>query len=500
MVLDKLKSLAIDKESLRAAGPAAPVGKPPTKKAIYQNRYNFGVNFGSLFVLEKFIFDKFFIDDTNTELDAIKAYQEKNGSETTRKDLEDHWNNFVTDQDWQWLKSKGVTAVRIPIGYWHVNGGLFASDTDFSSVAGLYKNAWVIFKNIVRQAKEHEIGVLVDLHALPGGANTAEHSGCSLKKADFWKTKKYEKIALSILEFLADDLKNEENLVGIQIVNESEFDNTAASQKHYYTKAVKHIRKINKEIPIVISDGWWADQWVKWVTENEQDLKNQSVGVVIDDHVYRCFSDSDKAKSPEQIIKDLDGDLLTNLSGEADIIVGEYSCVLDGASWDKAGGDRNQLVKQYGNELSRLFFQRARAGSYFWTFKFEHGDGGEWGFVPQVETGAIPSRPTQVTKLPSDDEVNKILENELNQHSQYWDNQNKNEKYEHWRYKEAFITAWSDAKEFSNFNGSTIGRLSAWKSARRNEHINHRNNSKFLWEWDQGFDKAISVFHQVAFS
>lgn len=500
MVLDKLKSLAIDQESLKAAAPAAPAGKPPSKKQIYQSRYNFGVNFGSLFVLEKFIFDKFFIDNTSCELEAITAYSKKNGAENTQKDLEDHWNNYATDQDWEWLKSKGVTAIRIPIGYWHVNGGSFANDTPFAKVAGVYKNAWSIFKNIVAKAKQYDIGVLIDLHALPGGANAAEHSGQQLSKAEFWKSKKNEKLALSVLEFIAQEFKNEENIVGLQIVNESEFDNTAASQKHYYTKAVKHIRNIDSEIPIVISDGWWPDQWVKWVVENEQDLKNQSVGIVIDHHVYRCFSDADKKKAPEQIIKDLNGDLLTNLSGQADVMVGEYSCVLDGDSWNKAGGDRNELVKQYGNELSKLFYQRAGAGSYFWTFRFEHGDGGEWGFVPQVETGAIPSRPTQVTQVPPEDEVNKILENELNQHSQYWDGQNKNEKYEHWRYKEGFITGWADANEFSKFDGSTIGRINAWKIARRNEHISHRKNSNFLWEWDQGFDKAVSIFNQVAFS
>lgn len=500
MVFDKLKGLAIDKESLKAAGPAAPVGKAPSKKSIYQNRYNFGVNFGSLFVLEKFIFDKFFIDDTTCELEAITAYSKKNGVDNTRKELENHWNSYASDDDWQWLKSKGVTAIRIPIGYWHVNGGIFTSDTPFSSIASIYKNAWVILKNIIAKAKENEIGVLIDLHALPGGANTAEHSGQKLSKADFWKSKKNEKIALSVVEFLAEDFKNDENIVGLQIVNESEFDNNPVGQKHYYTKAVKHIRKINPEIPIVISDGWWPDQWVKWVIENEQDLKNQSVGIIIDHHVYRCFSDSDKKKSPEQITQDLNGDLLTNLSGQADIIVGEYSCVLDGDSWNKAGGDRNELVKKYGNELSKLFFQRAKAGSYFWTYKFEHGDGGEWGFVPQVETGAIPTRPTALNNIPPEDEVNKIVENELNQHSDYWNGQNKKEKYEHWRYKEGFITGWADANEFAKFNGSTIGRISAWKSARRNEHINHRNNSRFLWEWDQGFDKAVDVFNQIAFS
>ncbi|CCH45484.1 Glucan 1,3-beta-glucosidase 3 [Wickerhamomyces ciferrii] len=498
MVFDKLKKLTGDKPLVPAA-PAAPAGQAPDKKTIYRNRYNFGVNFGSQFVLEKFIFDKFFVDNTGTELEAITAYIKQNGADNTQKDLEAHWSGFATDDDWNWLKSKGVKAVRLPIGYWHVNGGSFASGTPFASIAGVYKNAWNHIKDVVNKAKDNEIGVLVDLHAVPGGANTGDHSGQKLDKPEFWSNKNYQQIAIQALEFIANEFKDQENVVGLQIVNEIDFDNNPSNQQEYYRKATKHIRQIDGNIPIIISDGWWPDQYVKWINENEQNLNNQSVGLVIDDHVYRCFSDADKAKSPEQIIKDLDGDVLTNLSGPADIIVGEYSLVLDGESWNKTSGDRAQLVHQYGNELSRIFAERASTGTYFWTLKFEHGDGGEWGFYPSVNSGAIPAHPTGLSKVPTEDEFNSILNNELNQHSSYWDGQNPNEKYEHWRYQEGFTSAWVDSQSFGQFNGSKIGRLSAWKSARRAEHIQNRGNSNFIWEWEQGFDKAISIFSQVAF-
>jgi aryl-phospho-beta-D-glucosidase BglC (GH1 family) len=228
-LFDKLKTIG---EDIKPAGPAAPVGKPPDKKSIYRNRYNFGVNFGSLFLLEKFIFHQFFINDTNTEFDAISAYIKEHGEEKTRSDLENHWNSYVTDDDWNWLKSKGVTGIRIPVGYWHVDGGSFTKGTPFSKIAPVYKNSWGILKSLIAKAEQYGIGVLVDLHALPGGANTAEHSGIQLKKAEFWGDGKDEKIALSILEFIAQDLKKFENISGLQIINESEFDNTASHQKN----------------------------------------------------------------------------------------------------------------------------------------------------------------------------------------------------------------------------------------------------------------------------
>lgn len=489
MVFTLRKFLGTEEE-VPAAGPAAPPGKAPDRKSIFRNRFNYGVNFGSLFLLEKFIFHQFFIDNTGTELDAITCCINRYGIDKTRQDLENHWNAYVNDNDWNWLKSKGVTTIRLPIGYWHVNGGYFTPNTPFFQVSRVYSNAWLILKNIIQKANQYDIGILIDLHALPGGANNAEHSGLRLSKPEFWGNDKYLDLTIAILEFIIKDLGQFENLAGLQIVNESCFDNEALYQKQYYSKAIRHIRKIDSNIPIIISDGWWTDQWVKWVNEKESKLNNESIGVVIDDHVYRCFSDSDRNKSPEQIINDLNGDLLTNLSGNADIMVGEYSHVLDTKSWEKTQNDRNQLVHSYGQALFNLITTRANYGFFFWTFKFQEGDGGEWGFQKQVDIGNIPILRT-VNKIPSLTDFQNSCEFEFNNHSNYWNSQNQNEHYEHWRFKEGFITGWSDAVEFLKLNSSKIGRINSWISSRRIEHIKFRNNSRFIWEWDHGFHKGI---------
>lgn len=75
--LKGLKRTVFDQSSIVPSAPAAPQGKPPSERSIYQSRENFGVNFGSLFVLEKYIFDEMYIDGTTVELDAIAKYVEK---------------------------------------------------------------------------------------------------------------------------------------------------------------------------------------------------------------------------------------------------------------------------------------------------------------------------------------------------------------------------------------------------------------------------------------
>lgn len=445
------------------------------------------------------MYGDYFHGDAGLELDAVKQLVKEKGEDGARQMLEDHWNNYVSKDDWDWLASKGVTAVRIPIGYWAVGGGRFAEDTNFEKIAKVYRNAWDAYKKLIQEAAEHNIGVLVDLHAVPKAANTGDHSGEVVSKAGFWDSSSSHKKLCEVVKFMAQDVHKLENVVGIQIVNESEFSNDASGQKRYYSKAISAIREVDSQIPIVISDGWWPDQWVKWVASQESKLGDyQFLGVVIDSHCYRCFSDNDKGKSPEQIINDLKGDLLTNLSSDLDILVGEYSCVLDGQSWDKTQKDRSQLVSEYGQAQIREFRQKANCGSYFWTFKFQYGDGGEWGFKPMVESNSIPARSKSV-KVPDKKQFEDALNAELSGHENYWNQQNSHEKYEHDRFKEGFTTAWADCSEFAKFDGSRLGRLHAWSRSRLQEHVKARGNSRFIWEWEQGFNKGVEIFNRTAF-
>ncbi|KAK6454778.1 glycoside hydrolase superfamily [Scheffersomyces xylosifermentans] len=500
-MFDKLK-LKSKSSNLTAASPAATPGKPPSKKQIYQSRKNFGVNIGACFVLEKWIFHELFPDGAECELDVVEGLVKSKGNDGAREAFEKYWSDFLTDDDWKWLKDNEVTSIRVPLGYWDIGGGNYTKGTKFEKYGStVYANAWKVFKEkFVERARDNEISVLVDIHGLPGGANGSDHSGeKSGGEAKFWSSQDAQLTVLNMLAFIADDLKNYENIAGLQIVNEAEFaDEPAKKQSTYYAAAINSIREKDSSIPIVISDGWWADQWARWVQSNQSG--NKSLGVVIDHHCYRCFSDDDKKKAPPKIIDDLQNDLLTNLTDNGkgvDFMVGEYSCVLDGASWDRdnANRKRDQLVIDYGNRQVELINERAGFGSYFWTYKFQSGNGGEWDFKTMIGKGAI-KHPKSIKgkELPDKSKFDEKLNNVFEAHKKYWDNENPKEKYEHDRYKEGFTTAWADASEFAKFNGSVLGRKEAWKSARLEEHIKARGSSRHLWEWEQGFDAGLNEF------
>lgn len=495
MVFDKLK-LKKRGGDLRAA--QVPSGAP-SKRLIFQSRSNYGVNIGSCFINEKWIFDELFEDGTDVELDAVARSVKNNGKDGAKDKFQKHWKEFLSGDDWAWMKDHGVTSIRVPIGYWEIGGGQFAKGTKFDKYTWLYAEAWPIFKShFVEPAADHDISVVVDVHGVPGGANGADHSGeKNGGSADFWNDFTAQLQMLDAYKFIAEDLKNYENIAAIQVVNESEYAWDAKRQKDFYAAAINLIREADDQIPVVISDGWFPQQWAEWVQEKQNQVGY--IGVVIDHHLYRCFSDDDKKKLPQQIISDLDGDVLTNLKDNGkgvDYMVGEYSCVIDGQSWDRDGANnkRDELVINYGKRQVDIITQRATFGSYFWTYRFQSGNGGEWDFKTMTDKGAIACPIQFGGDGPDDNKFKEVFDNNFRNHVDYWNNADSKEKFEHDRYEDGFKAGWSDAKEFFKFNHSVLGRKEGFKLARLNEHRKAKGDLKHLWEFETGYDAGLNEF------
>ena len=103
--------------------------------------------------------------------------------------------------------------------------------------------------------------------------------------------------------------------------------------------------------------------------------------MVVDTHKYYTFDNADKAQDPHQIIGRVNGELVelngregsVSDRGEAQLIVGEYSCVLDDrTTWKRVQPhEKADLVKQFGQAQSKKW-QEKSGGSYFWCYKMEY--------------------------------------------------------------------------------------------------------------------------------
>ena len=87
----------------------------------YQNDKVRGVNLGGWFVLEPWITPSIFNDwaDQTTVVDEYTYTQTLGKSEASSR-LTNHWNTWITQDDFNQIAAAGLNHVRIPIGYWAV--------------------------------------------------------------------------------------------------------------------------------------------------------------------------------------------------------------------------------------------------------------------------------------------------------------------------------------------------------------------------------------------
>jgi aryl-phospho-beta-D-glucosidase BglC (GH1 family) len=363
---------------------------------------------------------------------------------------------------------------------------------------------------------------LLDLHALPGGANKANHSGTNAGVAALWNNKANLAVAQRCLVFIAQEISSGsmDGVVGLQLCNEAEWN--APGLYQWYDAVISAISSIDSTIPLYISDAWDIGRAVKYA----KDKNKITLGtfptmnpICVDTHKYYCFTDD--SKSPQQIIASIPGALnevdgknnsVIN-SGAAQVIVGEWSCTLSGATWSRIGNrdNREDLTIQFGKVQCQRWQERA-AGSFFWTYNMDWMDGGDWGFVNQTKLKAV-SAPRNLSMNSADvdsavaraklDRVERGKQS-CDAHANYWDRTSPGKSFEHWRFQNGWDVGWNDALIFfsmrvgfglNGFGGDKIGCLDLWLRKRIGES---GMVGSCVWEFEQGLRKGISDFYDCA--
>lgn len=452
------------------------------------------------------------------------------GVDETRAKWEQHWNESLSDGDLEYLTTvTNVTTIRLPIGFFTL-GPTFCEHTAFAMApAEVYKNAWSAVKSLVQRSYSHGVGVILDMHALPGGANAEIHSGTSVGKADLWNDSFHRDIAYRCFQFLATELALDQNLagvIGIQLVNEASWD--APNMYDFYGHAVADISQIHPTIPIYISDAWDLRRALGWAKERNSVVKGAvSNPIIVDTHKYYAFSERDTKRPPQALIAQvsmelneaLDDALLGTVfdnKGAIAIFVGEYSCALSHLSWQQVDSSkRKSLTKKFGLEQGKRWRERS-CGSAFWTFTNGIEDKSEWSFKAQFDSGAIASPPEHhlekeevVTKLKAaEHQRSKLMMQAMQTHSTYWDNHAPGSRFEHWRYADGWHLGWVDGRDFYSArsegmmgNCSTgadaIGMVDLWVLKRmQEERVSVKEECEFGWEWEIGFRAGLIAFER----
>lgn len=292
--------------------------------------------------------------------------------------LEQHWDTFITQADFEYLASIGINTVRLPIGYWSL-GPDFCQDTPFSGVADVYQNSWGRVIRAINMAAESGLGVLVDLHGAVGSQNGQPHSGISDGVAGLFNDSANMDKTIDVLVFLGRQLSCITNVVGLQILNEpiysegtesfcmlSKFVIGHSSESHILDgRAISSVRAASPadvSLPLYVHDGFDLGRSSQWIA-------NRTDFVVQDHHSYFVFTPSDAAEPASQHTSDIQTNVADSLAGASvqehrNLIIGEWSCALTSQSIsnesDKGKARRDFCTGQMG------VYTNVTAGWSFW--------------------------------------------------------------------------------------------------------------------------------------
>lgn len=382
---------------------------------------------------------------------------------------------------------------------------------------------------MVRRLRGVGIGVLIDIHGLPGGANGDEHSGTSAGKAGLWGDRREEGRARGVVRGLVGEVRKgeigkgkvdgewSEGVVGVQVVNEAVWGAGRRGMYKWYERVLEDIAEIDGDgdMIVYVSDAWDLEGCLEWVQKRKGKDGNP---VVVDTHRYYTFTERDKRERPGEIIQRVKGELGEVKQregrvvdrGEAQVVVGEWSCVMSEETWARVpAAEREAYTREFGLAQSRQWQERA-GGAFFWTMKMGWMDGGGWGFVEQTRKGNITPPPWLLLSL---DEVRRqaqaaegrraeLAETARRSHEAYWTRTAPRRRFEHQLYSEGWEVGFSDALSFftaraegrlaGGAGGDKIGLLEVWVKKRLRES-GERGRSP--WEWEHGMRAGVAALY-----
>ena len=151
-------------------------------------------------------------------------------------------------------------------------------------------------------------------------------------------------------------------------------------------------------MPIYIGDCWRTDEYAEFIESLPGTNREDNSLVVLDHHLYRCFTASDiqtPADSHAQALVDYGTPTPRTFARAAEkigrakcgggLVIGEWSGALNPGSLTGSPGERRRYI-----DAQLGLYEKMCSGWFFWTFRKQRGDDEGWSFRDAVRHGAFP--------------------------------------------------------------------------------------------------------------
>ena len=164
-----------------------------------------GIGIGSWFNMEHFM-----VGLPGTDSQIRQTFNLAFGLERGRRILDEFTQDFMTEDDFAYLKSHNINLIRVPFRY-----NMFIDDN-----GDRVPDGYRYIDRLMRMAEKYEIYVLPDLHTAPGGQNPDWHSDNQTGYTGFWRFCALQDIVVDMWDDLSKHLSDEKYLLGYDVLNE----------------------------------------------------------------------------------------------------------------------------------------------------------------------------------------------------------------------------------------------------------------------------------------
>ncbi|KAL1349453.1 hypothetical protein HN51_025950 [Arachis hypogaea] len=269
--------------------------------------------------------------------------------------MKDHWNSFIVENDLKMIASKGINALRIPVGWWiasdptppspYVAGSLHALDNAFF---------W---------AQKYGLKIIIDLHAAPGSQNGYEHSSSRDTSQEWGKTDENIQQTVNVIEFLAARYAKSPSLYAVELINEPLSPGaTLEALNKYYKAGYEAVRKHSKTAYVVLSN--------RLASSDPREFFPVATGLmktVIDVHYYSLYESKFDNLTVQQNIDFIQ----TNRSSDLTFVTtsnGPLTFVGEWVSEWKVNGATKEDYQRFAKAQLDVY-GRATFGWSYWTLK-----------------------------------------------------------------------------------------------------------------------------------
>ena len=210
------------------------------------------------------------------------------GKDKTETFFAEWRKNHFTKRDVDSLAAWGFNSIRLPMHY-----NLMTLPIEDEPIAG--ENTWIeegftIIDNLLEWARPHNMYVILDMHAAPGGQGyNADISDYDSSKASLWESTANQNKLVALWKKIAERYKDNEWIGGYDLINETNWDLPGGTLlREVFERITAAIREVDKNHIIYIEGNDYANNFTGltppwddnmvysfhkyWSTVNDDDL------------------------------------------------------------------------------------------------------------------------------------------------------------------------------------------------------------------------------------